>query len=97
MTQLKPFVYSTEIDIYSFGVILNQLFIKEIPYDDVAAVTVWDLMYKIANGERPKMKSNLPKNVKELISKCWDNNPLERPSWDIVIENLKVIKSNLKN
>ena len=40
---------------------------------------------------RPKVEASWPATLRELISQCWANNPIERPSWGRVLQLLNYI------
>ena len=49
--------------------------------------TVKELYEKVVEeNERPEMPEICPKNLRKLITRCWDKNPTSRPSF---IEILK--------
>jgi hypothetical protein len=39
----------------------------------------YDLAMKIVIGMRPKIRSEIPSEYKELMKQCWDADPLKRP------------------
>ena len=63
------------------------------------------LCYKICKGERPEIIENTPQCYIDLMKKCWDGDPLKRPTA-LEIKNLikilwdglyGIIKENFKN
>ncbi|GES97124.1 kinase-like domain-containing protein [Rhizophagus clarus] len=38
------------------------------------------LIYDICKGERPKINKNTPQCYIDLMTKCWDSNPSNRPT-----------------
>src|SRR5437016_1181779 len=74
----KP--YTKASDIYSLGIIINEIIsivppFNEEPHDYYLAI---DICY----GRRPEIREETPKILKELINKCWNANPENRPSSD---------------
>ncbi|EXX62283.1 hypothetical protein RirG_163190 [Rhizophagus irregularis DAOM 197198w] len=46
-----------------------------------------DLILSICKGERPEIIKNTPKCYVDLMKKCWDSNPANRPTI-IMLENI---------
>jgi hypothetical protein len=49
-----------------------------------------DLIYKIIDGERPKITDDTPEEFANLMKKCWNSDPKKRPSAKKVCENLNL-------
>lgn len=45
----------------------------------------------VKGGLRPKLDHNWPKEFSDLLTSCWDNDPLKRPSFAKIVEGLKKI------
>jgi serine/threonine protein kinase len=79
----KP--YTTASDIYSFSMIMWE-FTSGIPpfkykaYDHCLALS-------ICEGNRPEIIENTPKCYIDLMKKCWDPDPSDRPTI-IMLENI---------
>lgn len=53
-------MYDASVDVYSFGVMLNELFSGQKPYSDRSFATQFQLMYKVmSEGVRPTLVSPL--------------------------------------
>ena len=79
--------YSQPIDVYSFGILLWQLFSGKIPYYEFEN----DIKNQIINGSRPSI-NDIPsyileehEEIIELMKACWDTNPRVRPSFGEII------------
>lgn len=70
--------YTLASDIYSFGMILCYLYVQESPFDD--SLPLEDLIDFVIDGERPILPGNIPPKISELIEKCWEKEPSERPT-----------------
>ena len=84
--------YSTKADVYSFAVLLLEIYSGNIPYSDLP-LNQAQLMYKIiSEGLRPAMGA-LPAPLQLLIQDCWDENAPLRPSFSEVIVRLDRLKN----
>src|SRR5581483_10610609 len=75
---LRGSQYTQKADIYSFGVVMNEFISEEIPHNDIPHDQI--LTVKICNGLRPKISEDTPKLIADLIMKCWDAKPENRPT-----------------
>lgn len=68
-----------KVDVYALGVILNEAWTRRQPWKDSAHF--FQIILKVAiNGERPWMDPDCPEPLKRLITKCWHQDPRQRPS-----------------
>ncbi|PKY47874.1 kinase-like protein, partial [Rhizophagus irregularis] len=77
---LKGNQFTMKSDIYSFGMIMYEMITSLPPYHDYN----WDenLLRDICDGIRPKIPEGIPNCYKELMTKCWSQNPEDRPNAD---------------
>ncbi|UZO24677.1 uncharacterized protein OCT59_016972 [Rhizophagus irregularis] len=75
---LRGYQYTKAADIYSFGIIMNEIMSEEIPYNDIPHDHF--LVVKICKGFRPKISEDIPKLIVDLIIKCWDAKAENRPT-----------------
>ncbi|RHZ86491.1 hypothetical protein Glove_50g75 [Diversispora epigaea] len=73
--------YTRKSDIYSFGMIMLEVFTSYPPYYNIPQDYVNRIMriYKVL-GLRPKIKYKIPQLLKDLMDKCWDIDPFNRPT-----------------
>jgi len=81
----KP--YTLASDIYSFSMIMWE-FTSGIPPFDNRAHDL-QLSISICKGERPEIIKNTPQCYVDLMKKCWNKNPLKRPSASEIREIIK--------
>ncbi|RIB26171.1 kinase-like domain-containing protein [Gigaspora rosea] len=82
----KP--YTQASDIYSFGIIMNQVAFGYKPYYDIPHDD--DLAFKIAcNKIRPEINEKItPKIIVNLIKRCWSEKPSDRPTANELLDEL---------
>lgn len=72
-------------DIYALGMIFYKIIFEQEPFADIEDKS--QLIYKIINGTRPQFLQDIPYFLRELILKCWDADPSNRPTVD-ELENI---------
>ena len=77
--------YSSNADVYSFGICLWQLITREIPF---ATMTPIQAAYAVAEGNRPTIPASTPRPLREIIEACWDQDSRRRPSFTYVAMSL---------
>jgi serine/threonine protein kinase len=79
----KP--YTPASDIYSFSMIMWEFTSGVSPFNNMAHDL--QLSLNICKGNRPKIIENTPKCYVDLMKKCWDSDPSNRPTI-IILENI---------
>lgn len=103
---LRKDVHTEKSDVYSFGISINELLTGVVPYTDLRAEaqahTVLEMSYTeqqlttavVSEGLRPVLahhETGAPSDLLSLIKRCWDPDPLCRPSFDDIVEELTSI------
>lgn len=83
----KKNAYSTAGDVYAFGYIVYEIMTNEAPFHGYTQDQVFDEV--IANRCRPEFKRPIPEVYKQLIEKCWSDDPNERPSFNSIVKELR--------
>eukprot|EP00939_MAST-03C_sp_MAST-3C-sp1_P003538 g3538.t1 len=94
--------YGTAVDLYSFGVVLWEFVSHKQPWIDDPVLKGPDgkipfgtevIFEAVRSGKRPTitddMKKSAPAKVLDLLTKCWQQNPQRRPSFDSVALTLE--------
>lgn len=91
---LQDEMYSQAGDVYAFAFIIFEIMTCEIPYKNEVNNFV-KLSQKVINGYRPTIREDVPDSYRNLIERCWSQDPKERPSFDVIVVNLKENKGFL--
>ncbi|RHZ73058.1 hypothetical protein Glove_233g47 [Diversispora epigaea] len=65
-------------DIYSFGMVTLEVLTSYPPYYNIPHDV--NLVIKIRKGLKPEIKCEIPQFLKEIMEKCWNFEPLNRPT-----------------
>jgi alpha-tubulin suppressor-like RCC1 family protein len=87
---IKKHNYTEKADVYSFGIILWELWVQEPPYKNIERIKV---AQKVATDKtyRPRLSEDLqiPEEILALIISCWDYDPDKRPSFNDIVTYLE--------
>src|SRR5207247_3729372 len=85
-----------ESDVYSVGMLMWEIFAGHPPFDDRAHRP--GLILKICEGLRPPILPNIPEDYAQMMQKCWDVDPLKRPTIGELLgfahEKLREVNNN---
>lgn len=79
--------YSIKVDVYSFGMVLWELWEKKRPFEELTSR--FDIMDAIRAGKRPPISDNCPPPFKSLIQRCWQTDPFRRPTFNYIVRYIK--------
>ncbi|CAI2165139.1 5342_t:CDS:2 [Funneliformis geosporum] len=81
--------YTFESDIYSIGMLMWEISSGKQPF--VGLEHNYDLVMKIMNGMRPKIVPGTPLEYANLMTQCWDADPLKRSDIDTLNDKIAEI------
>ena len=99
--------YGKECDVFSFGVMMHEIFFEKIPYCDQQQQ---NLQFRVATAElRPSLPmdestvysedaadiQSAKKIYIQLMKDCWKSKPQERPNFDQVLDRFAEISALL--
>lgn len=80
---------SFKLDVYAYGIILFMLMTEKNPF---AGISPSDILLNTQLGKRPQFTVSVDIFWKDLIIKCWNRNPLQRPTFEEICEQIKNYK-----
>ncbi len=91
LSSSNPPEYSS--DVYSFGIMLNEVIQEEEPYSDQFRNFLGRGPFAAANyaklGNRPRINSRTPPFLKNFIEKCWNRDHRSRPTFQQIFKDLQ--------
>ena len=78
---IKSRLYDFKVDIYSFGIMLWEMWYGNRALPDVQG-NVQEFFAKVVEGARPRHvegSKEPPAGLQDLMQRCWDENPKNRP------------------
>lgn len=85
---------SPRADIYSFGIIMWEVYTSRTPYQGLRA---GEIINGVTNrNTRPIFPDDTPVGFRALAQACWDGEQSKRPEWIVVLQQLKQSLKNCK-
>jgi serine/threonine protein kinase len=84
--RLRGKQHTEKSDIYSLGVVYWELSIYERPYDDLTDGGIREM---VIAGDRLEIPETTPSTFRDLITKCWAQDPGDRPTSSELIAAMK--------
>eukprot|EP01087_Luapelamoeba_hula_P007953 TRINITY_DN1967_c0_g1_i1.p1 TRINITY_DN1967_c0_g1~~TRINITY_DN1967_c0_g1_i1.p1 ORF type:complete len:883 (+),score=141.90 TRINITY_DN1967_c0_g1_i1:59-2707(+) len=82
--------YSTKADVYSYSIVLCELFTREEPYPGMERPQI--IVGVSTAGLRPQVPDACPTEYLELIRDCWNEEPEHRPTFVNILERLRTMR-----
>jgi len=80
--------YSTKSDVWAFGITVIEIMTSSLPYPGELPVNVAS---KVVSGFRLTPPSDRPKELAEILVKCWQTEPSNRPEFTEIYDELNQI------
>lgn len=94
-------IYNEYIDVYSFGMIMYEVFSNKTPFFELGVdVNPEILANEIIKGIRPTLNyiiSDAPIEIKNIMMRCWDPQPSKRGKMLVIINELQQLMENILN
>lgn len=85
---LQDRIFSTQSDVWSYGIVLWEMFsLGQTPYPGMAVNEVF--YNRLKDGYRMEKPTLCPNSVYSIMLKCWDGNPEKRPSFTKLVEEFE--------
>ncbi|KAG0563199.1 hypothetical protein M758_8G010400 [Ceratodon purpureus] len=86
-----PKPYSMKADVYSFSMTCVEILTRQVPYHGMLTT---DIKKHVKAGGRPELPSNVPKDLRNLIVRCWDKDPTRRPDFSEICTCMQGLKEH---
>ena len=86
--------YSLKVDVYSFGIVLWELWEKDTPFKEFTSR--FDMADAIRCGARPQLSSDCPEGLQNLYNLCVQTDPSKRPNFNKIVQILTDEISSLR-
>ncbi|XP_023538630.1 serine/threonine-protein kinase STY8-like isoform X1 [Cucurbita pepo subsp. pepo] len=73
--------YDQKADVFSFAIVLWELVTAKVPYD---SLTPLQAALGVRQGLRPDLPENVHPKVLDLMQRCWDADPVNRPPFTVI-------------
>ena len=85
---------SKAADLFAFGMVVAEVMTGKLPFEEMSDSGA---ALRISKGERPELPeytqdNGLTPQLRELVQKCWDQDPAKRPTIDEVVATLKALE-----
>eukprot|EP00283_Hemiselmis_rufescens_P004628 CAMPEP_0173421310 /NCGR_PEP_ID=MMETSP1357-20121228/2466_1 /TAXON_ID=77926 /ORGANISM="Hemiselmis rufescens, Strain PCC563" /LENGTH=715 /DNA_ID=CAMNT_0014384213 /DNA_START=46 /DNA_END=2193 /DNA_ORIENTATION=+ len=91
----RKMVYDMRVDVYSYAVLLWEIFHCKVPYGDTGMDQMAIANAVFSKGIRPRMSTSCPPEIAKLICACWESDPNRRPSFKDVVARMDQIESTI--
>jgi serine/threonine protein kinase len=79
--------YTLKVDVYSFGIVLWELVTGMLPFQNMTAVQA--ALAVVNENVRPILPNDCLPILREIMARCWDSNPDDRPHFTEIVAMLE--------
>ena len=87
--------YSMASDVFSFGIILAELWNETPPYSERSFESPFALIRFVLDGNRPVFRAGCPPDYIALAQTCWATDPAVRPTFAQVVARLESLSFSM--
>ena len=81
-------MYSKPADTYAYGMLMLEICTRKSPFHG------WEwqaVVFKVANGAKPPIPEEVPQHMRNIMDRCWNPEPKERPTIEELVDGMFVI------
>ncbi|XP_070547509.1 tyrosine kinase receptor Cad96Ca-like [Ptychodera flava] len=92
LESIENCVYSSETDVWSYGVLLWEIFSFGVtPY---RSMNITDVLSKLRAGHRLPIPERCSNDVYSIMEMCWQRDPSNRPTFDDMVQYFEMLLSD---
>lgn len=92
---LENQMYTTQSDVWSFGILLWEIMtLGRTPYP---GINVHELWKRLESGYRMEQPMNADEQIYDIMRRCWQKQPNERPSFAQLVKEIHRISFSCTN
>ncbi|KAK9757414.1 hypothetical protein RND81_01G161300 [Saponaria officinalis] len=85
--------YDQKADVFSFAIVLWELATAKVPYENM---TPLQAALGVRQGLRPELPENTHPKLLNLMQRCWDTVPDNRPSFSVIRAELEELQLSIQ-
>lgn len=89
--RLTPAKTNFSDDVFSFGVVLWELFTENEPFVGVGLQEIKERV--VDEGERLEIPFDFCEGIAEVLNMCWDSDPEKRPGMNEILSELRILNN----
>ena len=79
--------YSKSSDVYAFALVIYEIITLEKPFE---SEKMFEILLNVATKKmRPEISGDIPPAYRDLIERCWSQQPENRPTFDDIVNELR--------